>query len=153
MDYSLAAVKVMCGQLRKAKETTSQNAFTLGGVLFQRAWLQGVLVSDDTQGGPFLLDDGTAVIHLSLSGDFLHRNWKTGTTTTLLLSSSSSSSLKRSNLNLICAGMYIMVVGGYFVRTGEPPVIKVNNQPPLLPPTCFFFFPLLISWIPTDLSN
>lgn len=79
MDYSLAAPKVMCGQLRKAKETTSQNAFTLGGVLFQRAWLQGVLVSvsDDAQ-GRFVLDDGTGVIHLSLSGDFLHRNWKIG---------------------------------------------------------------------------
>ena len=79
MDYSLAALKVMCGQLRKAKETASQNAFTLGGVLFQRAWLQGVLVSvsDDAQ-GRFVLDDGTGVIHLSLSGDFLHRNWKIG---------------------------------------------------------------------------
>lgn len=80
MDYSLAALKVMCGHLRKAKETTSQNAFTLGGVLFQRAWLQGVLVASDDDQGRFLLDDGTGVIHLSLSGDFLHRDWNIGAT-------------------------------------------------------------------------
>lgn len=40
MDYSLAAVKMLCSQLRHAKPTPSQNATALGGVLFQRAWLQ-----------------------------------------------------------------------------------------------------------------
>lgn len=40
MDYSLAAVKMLISQLRDAKPTPSQNATALGGVLFQRAWLQ-----------------------------------------------------------------------------------------------------------------
>lgn len=40
MDYSLAALKVLCVQLKDARQTPSQNAMTLGGILFQRAWLQ-----------------------------------------------------------------------------------------------------------------
>ena len=40
MDFGLAALKLVCAQLREAKETESQNSFTLGGILFQRAWLQ-----------------------------------------------------------------------------------------------------------------
>lgn len=40
MDFGLAALKLVCAQLREAKETQSQDSFTLGGILFQRAWLQ-----------------------------------------------------------------------------------------------------------------
>ncbi|KAK4607637.1 hypothetical protein RGQ29_001461 [Quercus rubra] len=101
MDFGLAALKLVCAQLREAKETQSQNSFTLGGILFQRAWLQGVLVSTSDAGAPLLLDDGTGVIHLSLSGDFRLRPWKTG--------------------------MYVMVVGGYIASLGEPPMIKVHK--------------------------
>ncbi|CAL5212211.1 unnamed protein product [Lathyrus oleraceus] len=104
MDYSLAALKLLCSQLKEAREVSSgslQNSFTLGPILFQRAWLQGVLVSSDG-GGPFLLDDGTGVIELSLSGEFRQRQLK--------------------------VGMYVMVVGGYFLRAaGEPSVIKVHK--------------------------
>ncbi|KAK9279602.1 hypothetical protein L1049_013281 [Liquidambar formosana] len=106
MDYSLAALKVLCGQLKNARETLSQNAMTLGGILFQRAWLQGVLVSASDD-GRFLLDDGTGVVDLSLSTDFRCREWK--------------------------IGMYVMVVGGYFVRTGEPHMIKVHKIVDLSP--------------------
>ncbi|WJZ94730.1 hypothetical protein VitviT2T_013562 [Vitis vinifera] len=64
---------------KKAKERTSQKAFTCSDALFQRAWLQGILVSasDDTQ-GRFVLDDGTGIIHLPFSDIFFHRNWKVG---------------------------------------------------------------------------
>ncbi|KAK6272225.1 PREDICTED: uncharacterized protein LOC18590426 [Theobroma cacao] len=100
MDYSLAALKLLCGQLKDARETPSQNALTLGGILFQRAWLQGILISNDDD-DRLLLDDGTGIVELSLSGDFRQRQWK--------------------------KGMYVMVVGGYFVRTGDLPVIKVHK--------------------------
>ncbi|XP_073135673.1 uncharacterized protein [Henckelia pumila] len=100
MDYSLAALKLLCVHLRSAAPTTTQNAFTLGGILFQRAWLQGVLVStDESDGGSFLLDDGTAFVELSLSGDFRGRRLE--------------------------KGMYVMVVGGYVVRAGDLPMVKL----------------------------
>ncbi|XP_020552629.1 uncharacterized protein LOC105170774 isoform X2 [Sesamum indicum] len=106
MDYSLAALKLLCVQLKSAVQTPSQNSFTLGGILFQRAWLQGILVSapcstDSGGNGQFLLDDGTGVIELILSGDFRSRRWE--------------------------AGMYVMVVGGYFDRAGDLPMIKIGS--------------------------
>ncbi|KAK4441246.1 hypothetical protein Salat_0459500 [Sesamum alatum] len=112
MDYSLAALKLLCVQLKSAVQTPSQNSFTLGGILFQRAWLQGVLVSapsssDGGGDGRFLLDDGTGVIELILSGDFRSRRWE--------------------------AGMYVMVVGGYFDRAGDLPMIKVHKMVDLSP--------------------
>ncbi|KAG6629720.1 recQ-mediated genome instability protein 2 isoform X2 [Carya illinoinensis] len=106
MDYRLAALKLLCAQLKDAKEVASQNAMSLGNILFQRAWLQGVLVSasdeNDHVGAPLLLDDGTGVVQLALSSaDFRLRPWKTG--------------------------MYVMVVGGYMARAAEPPTIKVHK--------------------------
>ncbi|XP_056861123.1 uncharacterized protein LOC108811336 isoform X2 [Raphanus sativus] len=99
MDYSLAAVKMLLSQLRDAKPTPSQNATALGGVLFQRAWLQGILVSDTIiSGGRMVLDDGTGLVELGLSSDFALRQWK--------------------------SGMYLMVVGVYHIRTGEIPLLK-----------------------------
>ncbi|XP_020870333.1 uncharacterized protein LOC9328518 isoform X2 [Arabidopsis lyrata subsp. lyrata] len=79
MDYSLAAVKMLCSQLRDAKPTPSQNATALGGVLFQRAWLQGVLVPISGGGdNHMVLDDGTGLVELGLSSDFALRQWKSG---------------------------------------------------------------------------
>ncbi|KAL5709673.1 hypothetical protein ACHQM5_020333 [Ranunculus cassubicifolius] len=97
MNYELAALKLLSSQLTKASPDPSASSFSLSGILFQRAWLQGILVSGSSQDGNFLLDDGTGVIQLSLSSDFLHRNWN--------------------------IGMYVMVVGVYI--SGEPPTIKV----------------------------
>ncbi|KAL1323542.1 uncharacterized protein LOC107634126 isoform X2 [Arachis ipaensis] len=96
MDYNVAALKVVCSQLKHAREVPnhSQSSYTLGGILFQRVWLQGVLVSDT----PLVLDDGTGVIELSVGRDFLHRHWQ--------------------------PGMYVMVVGGYVVGTGDIPMVK-----------------------------
>ncbi|XP_028777123.1 recQ-mediated genome instability protein 2-like [Neltuma alba] len=103
MDYSLAALKLLCAQLKDAREVPSRNGFILGGILFQRAWLQGVLVSaPDGDAGPLILDDGSGLIELSLSGDFRLQPWR--------------------------VGMYVMVVGGYLARTGEPPMIKVHKM-------------------------
>ncbi|XP_044482405.1 uncharacterized protein LOC123208864 [Mangifera indica] len=101
MDYSLAALKVLCSQLKDARETPSQNAVTLGGILFQRAWLQGIIVSPLDDDGNLLLDDGTGVVRLCLSADFHQKQWNTG--------------------------MYVMVVGAYVIRTGETPMIKVHK--------------------------
>ncbi|KAI6690390.1 hypothetical protein NL676_027218 [Syzygium grande] len=87
MDYSLAALKLLSFQLKEAIEATSSSsssslssspyAFTLGGLLFQRAWLQGVLVlvRDEER---LLIDDGTGVVELSLPGEFRLRPWKAG---------------------------------------------------------------------------
>ncbi|KAL5709672.1 hypothetical protein ACHQM5_020333 [Ranunculus cassubicifolius] len=78
MNYELAALKLLSSQLTKASPDPSASSFSLSGILFQRAWLQGILVSGSSQDGNFLLDDGTGVIQLSLSSDFLHRNWNIG---------------------------------------------------------------------------
>nr|AAS79589.1 hypothetical protein [Ipomoea trifida] len=108
MDYSLGALKILCSHLTTATEATShsQPAFSLGGILFQRVWLQGVLVSKPSpsnDAGRFLLDDGTGVIELKLSGDYLQNDaWE--------------------------LGMYVMVVGGYAVRKNGTSFIKMRDQ-------------------------
>ncbi|XP_038719272.1 uncharacterized protein LOC120012081 isoform X2 [Tripterygium wilfordii] len=122
MDYSLAALKVVCAQLKDAHDVPSQNALTLGGILFQRAWLQGILVSNSGD-GRFLLDDGTGVIELHLSGDFRSREWDVGCTCFFLLS---STFLVRLLVRLL--GLYVMVVGGYFLRKGDTPMVKDEIQ-------------------------
>ncbi|KAL2328522.1 hypothetical protein Fmac_021949 [Flemingia macrophylla] len=100
MDYSLAALKLFCWQLKDVRQLSSQNRFTLGAILFQRAWLQGLLVSA-ADGAPLLLDDGTGLVELSLTAEFRHHHWK--------------------------PGMYVMVVGGYVARAGQLPMIKVHK--------------------------
>ncbi|KAF5751589.1 hypothetical protein HS088_TW02G00604 [Tripterygium wilfordii] len=127
MDYSLAALKVVCAQLKDAHDVPSQNALTLGGILFQRAWLQGILVSNSGD-GRFLLDDGTGVIELHLSGDFRSREWDVGCTCFFLLS---STFLVRLLVRLL--GLYVMVVGGYFLRKGDTPMVKVHKIVDLSP--------------------
>ncbi|XP_052189008.1 uncharacterized protein LOC127799226 isoform X1 [Diospyros lotus] len=111
MDYSLAALKLLCVQLKSARQTPSQSAMTLAGVLFQRACLQGILVSTASHGhdgdGCFLLDDGTGIIELSLSGEFRNHRWD--------------------------IGMYVMVVGVFVFRTGKIPLIKVHKMVDLSP--------------------
>ncbi|KAL7615783.1 uncharacterized protein LOC111886114 [Lactuca sativa] len=106
MDYSLAALKLLCVQLKAARATndSSQSSISLGPILFQRAWLQGVVISlPSTTGGNgrFLVDDGTGVVELSLSRDFLNRDWK--------------------------LGAYVMVVGGCSIRQDDLPLIKVHK--------------------------
>ncbi|KAL9244568.1 hypothetical protein vseg_018335 [Gypsophila vaccaria] len=113
MDFSLGAVKVVSQQLKEATKATSPpSSYTLGGgVLFQRAWLQGLLVSillpDDSSSGAalprFLIDDGTGVIELSFNNKdfFAHTTWE--------------------------VGMYVMVVGSYVARADEIPLIKIHK--------------------------
>ncbi|KAI3989789.1 hypothetical protein MKX01_040759 [Papaver californicum] len=74
---------------------------TFGGTLFQRAWVQGTLVAEIEQ-GRFYLDDGTGIVELQLSNEFLLRNWK--------------------------IGMYVMVVGLLAMRPGESPLIRVHKM-------------------------
>lgn len=133
MDYSLAALKVLSIQLKDARETASQKGLTLGGILFQRAWLQGLLVSSSPDGNSLLLDDGTGVIHLSLTPDFRLRPWNVGNTFSLLFflpfCHYLSLSWFFSSLNLSfssSSGKYVMVVGAYDLRSGEIPTIKVT---------------------------
>ncbi|XP_059429019.1 uncharacterized protein LOC132162807 [Corylus avellana] len=106
MDYSQVRLKLLYAQLKDATKIASQNAMTLIGILFQRAWLQGVLVSaldenDDVEAS-LLLDDSTGVVKLSLnSPDFRLRPWKTR--------------------------MCVMVIGGYNAGAVEPPMIKIQS--------------------------
>ncbi|KAJ8650999.1 hypothetical protein MRB53_004022 [Persea americana] len=101
MDYNLAALKLFCGQLKHARQTPSSSpAMTIGSILFQRAWLQGVLVLGSEE-GQFILDDGSSVVELSLSNEFRLHEWK--------------------------SGMYVMVVGVLVIRVDDPPLIKVHK--------------------------
>ncbi|KAI5322534.1 PREDICTED: recQ-mediated [Prunus dulcis] len=102
MDYNLAALKLLCVQLKDAQETSSENAMELHNIIFQRAWLQGILVQVPADGECLYLDDGTGVIELSLRPEFRGRPWN--------------------------IGMYVMVVGRYMVRTDEPPMIQVHKM-------------------------
>ncbi|XP_064938650.1 uncharacterized protein LOC135592875 isoform X1 [Musa acuminata AAA Group] len=105
MDYSLAALKLFCGELKDvcaASASASSSAATLFGILFQRAWLQGVLVSG-TDEGRFLLDDGSDVVELLLSAESQPQQWK--------------------------IGMYVMVVGPYVAaQSGGLSTIRVHKM-------------------------
>ncbi|EPS69265.1 hypothetical protein M569_05503 [Genlisea aurea] len=104
MDYGLAALKLFCVHLKRARKSPSENAFSLGGILFQRIWLQGIIVSAPSEGGEnrgYLLDDGTGIIELHIYGEFRNHRWE--------------------------VGMYVMVVGGYSGLDGDLPVIKVHK--------------------------
>lgn len=131
MDYTLAALKLMCAQLKQAKQTPSQSSFSFGGILFQRAWVQGLLVSvsdsdENDNCSRFLLDDGTGIVELLLSQDFLNQNhWITGTLLPLHPTTFPFSIWP----NFYCfnnLGMYVMVVGAYIIRADEIPMIKVQ---------------------------
>lgn len=82
MDYTLAALKVVCTQLKDARQAASRKALTLGGILFQRVWSQGILVSKHSH-DTLILDDGTGLFRLNLTGEFLHRPWDLGISSSL----------------------------------------------------------------------
>ncbi|XP_072956130.1 uncharacterized protein [Typha angustifolia] len=104
MDYTLAALKLFSNQLKEAKKTStsssSSSSMTLFGILFQRAWLQGVLISGSDE-GRFLLDDGSGVVELALSGESQPKEWKTG--------------------------MFVMVVGPFVRSDTGLAIIKVHK--------------------------
>ncbi|XP_078437422.1 recQ-mediated instability-like protein [Wolffia australiana] len=117
MDYSLAALKLFCSQLKEAAESPANPTSTplltptassaLYGILFQRAWIQGVLVAAADLGagerGRFVLDDGTGLAVLSLSKENQqHDDW--------------------------AVGMYVMAVGQFVPRTGDLPLLKVHKM-------------------------
>ncbi|MQL83316.1 hypothetical protein Taro_015805 [Colocasia esculenta] len=128
MDFSLAALKLSCGALKDAVQapaTTppppsasssspasapSTSASTLFGILFQRAWLQGVLVSaaEEGEGRSFVLDDGTGLVELCLTKEILQHEQ-------------------------LAAGMYVMVVGQFLPGAGDLPLIKVHKVVDLSP--------------------
>lgn len=97
--------------------------------------LQGVLVSQTSSsdgGGSvrFLLDDGTGVIELHISRDFLTRPWEVGRSSRFLFFSifffvRRIVQLIDLSVVRISLGMYVMVVGCYLVREGDLPMIKV----------------------------
>ncbi|CAN1798033.1 hypothetical protein LINPERHAP1_LOCUS21540 [Linum perenne] len=90
MDYSLAALKLLCFQLNGARQSPKPKVLTLGAILFQRVWLQGFIVSDCGD-NRLLLDDGTGVIEILVTGEFRRRKWD--------------------------VGLYVMVIGGYALPT------------------------------------
>ncbi|CAN1339067.1 hypothetical protein LINPERPRIM_LOCUS38313 [Linum perenne] len=107
MDYSLAALKLLCFQLNGARQSPKPKVLTLGAILFQRVWLQGFIVSDCGD-NRLLLDDGTGVIEILVTGEFRRRKWD--------------------------VGLYVMVIGGYALPTDKaPPFIKVHKMVDLSP--------------------
>lgn len=128
MDYNLAALKVTCLQLKTARQLHSQSGASLNGILFQRAWLQGILVTSPTDDGDgrYLLDDGTGLIELFMIGDVRTRKFEIGS---FIFSHISFNSLLLylifSYIMCVCAGMYLMVVGVFCVRDGDVPLLKV----------------------------
>ncbi|GLJ44311.1 hypothetical protein SUGI_0927420 [Cryptomeria japonica] len=102
MDYNIGAIKVFARQLKNARPISPSTsitgpAMTLGTLLFQRVWLQGMLVAC-RENGCFVLDDGSSIIEIFLPKDFLQQQWK--------------------------IGMYVMVIGAYSVGGSGSPVIK-----------------------------
>lgn len=199
MDYSLAALKLLCCQLKHAREVPSQNSFTLGGILFQRAWLQ-VSISLHHHHSPnaavltfsFLFPPLIKCLNLrvfwcppppptaaALFFSTTEPAWSSSLSPATSASANGKLVNSRSLLSLhcpkpklfslfcllVCAhcviqlnvgfcqkryllllssnclciliiylfvywqGMYVMVVGGYVARAGEPPVIKVKCTP------------------------
>ncbi|CAN0915303.1 hypothetical protein LINGRAHAP2_LOCUS29054 [Linum grandiflorum] len=107
MDYNLAALKLLNFQLKDARESSTPKVPTLGAILFQRAWLQGFIVSN-CGNNRLLLDDGTGVIEILVTGDFRRRKWD--------------------------VGFYVMVIGAYVLPTDkDPPSIKVHKMVDLSP--------------------
>ncbi|WVZ60126.1 hypothetical protein U9M48_010185 [Paspalum notatum var. saurae] len=112
MDYSLAVLKVFASQLADSTEAPSSEgssaAQMLFNVRFQRAWVQGVILSadyDEADEGRLLLDDGSCIAELFLpSSKAEGRLWR--------------------------AGMYVMVIGAYVAPESKDnyPTIKVHKM-------------------------
>nr|XP_043611033.1 uncharacterized protein LOC122582671 [Erigeron canadensis]XP_043611034.1 uncharacterized protein LOC122582671 [Erigeron canadensis] len=107
MDYSLAALKLLCIQLKaaRASQDSSPSSISLGSILFQRAWIQGVIISLPSSSaagdGRFLIDDGTGVIELLPLANFVAQDWK--------------------------LGAYVMAVGRCTIRTDNIPLIQIHK--------------------------
>ncbi|CAN6317236.1 unnamed protein product [Urochloa humidicola] len=111
MDYSLAALKIFSSQLADATEAPSSEgtsaAQMLYGIRFQRAWIQGVILSasySEAGDGRILLDDGSCIADLFvLPREAEGRMWR--------------------------PGMYVMVIGAYIAGESKEnyPAIKVHK--------------------------
>ncbi|XP_062209391.1 uncharacterized protein LOC133911201 [Phragmites australis] len=111
MDYTLAALKVFGSQLAASTEAPSSEgssaAQMLFGIRYQRAWIQGMLLSADYNEageGRLVLDDGSCVADLFvLPKEAEGRQWR--------------------------AGMYVMVIGAYVAAESKDnyPAIKVHK--------------------------
>eukprot|EP00250_Pteridium_aquilinum_P012280 c20619_g1_i1 orf=66-482(+) len=107
MDYSLAALKLLIGHLKAlptslpppSSSASATPHMALGNLLFQRAWLQGVLVPG-LGSEHKLLDDGSGVIELIFSKEFQEQQWK--------------------------PGMYVLVLGAYIIINGNS-MLKVHK--------------------------
>ncbi|KAH9551723.1 hypothetical protein CY35_09G028000 [Sphagnum magellanicum] len=102
MDYSLGAVKVLIAQLQAAQEVPRTGGVTmsLGSLLFQRAWLQGIIVESPDQESLWL-DDGSGVLKLVFVKDLKMPSWK--------------------------PGMYVLVIGAYLFASTGVPFLKVHK--------------------------
>eukprot|EP00850_Spirogloea_muscicola_P023657 SM000375S13736 [mRNA] locus=s375:12115:12552:- [translate_table: standard] len=71
MDYGLLAPKLLAGQLaaaEAARRPDGSAVHSLGGLRFQRVWLQGMLVPSGRADGALLLDDGSGLVALAMAG-------------------------------------------------------------------------------------
>eukprot|EP00850_Spirogloea_muscicola_P023387 SM000353S13163 [mRNA] locus=s353:86525:86953:+ [translate_table: standard] len=71
MDYGLLAPKLLAGQLaaaEAARRPDGSAVHSLGGLRFQRVWLQGMLVPSGQADGALLLDDGSGLVALAMAG-------------------------------------------------------------------------------------
>lgn len=102
MDYNLAALKLLIGQLKTVASlsVSSASPMAFGNLLFQRAWLQGVLVPGPEHERRLMLDDGSGVIELLFSKEIQDQRWK--------------------------SGMYVLALGAYAVTNGTP-MLKVHK--------------------------
>ncbi|PUZ37573.1 hypothetical protein GQ55_9G130300 [Panicum hallii var. hallii] len=111
MDYTLAALKIFGSQLAGSTEAPSSEgsspAQMIFGIRFQRAWMQGVLLSanyNEAGEGRLVLDDGSCVADLFvLPKEAEGRLWQ--------------------------PGMYVMVIGAYIAEQSKDnyPAIKVSS--------------------------
>ncbi|KAG0548140.1 hypothetical protein BDA96_01G141000 [Sorghum bicolor] len=111
MDYTLAALKIFSSQLADCTEAPSSEgssaAQMLNGIRFQRAWIQGVILSADYSeagDGRLLLDDGSCIVDLFvLPREAEGGYWR--------------------------PGMYVMVIGPYIAAESNDnyPAIKVHK--------------------------
>ncbi|CAD6214043.1 unnamed protein product [Miscanthus lutarioriparius] len=131
MDYTLAALKIFGSQLADCTEAPSSEgssaAQMLNGIRFQRAWIQGVILSADYNeagDGRLLLDDGSCIADLFvLPKEAEGRYWR--------------------------PGMYVMVIGAYIAAESKDnyPAIKVPYSSLVTPQVCpcllVFLFPTI----------
>lgn len=102
MDWKLHAPKLFIAQVCNSSVRIRKGLPTvraLGGLLFQRAWLQGVVLPGLSNVDDLYLDDGSGVIQLILLPKFRRPD----------------------------VGAYMLVLGLVHARPGHPIVIKVHK--------------------------